>query len=86
VLEETEHFSGGVKNQVAKIVHCGLTSALFEVLCIVFQATVPASFERNFPFLPWASIKSCEDCPLWGALLLNNQRRGHPATVALGFL
>jgi len=40
----------------------------FEVLCLVYQTTVPARLGRNSAFPSLASIKSCEDCPVWGAM------------------
>ena len=48
----------------------GLPQDFLKLLSLVFQATAPASFERNRAFLSLASRKSCEDCPVWGAISL----------------
>ena len=73
--------------EVAKIVLCGLsriargtrrrlrTNADLGVNGR-FRA-LPAPVARNRVFLPWASKRSCEDCPVWGEF-----SKGHPAKVA----
>jgi hypothetical protein len=65
----------GRRKQVAKIVHCGhrkrIGHSMGRTWITRWTIALLGAVERTGPFLLLASGASCEDCPVWGALILN---------------